>query len=107
MPDDLAETFEHVVLRIVLALARAQALVLRPYAGRLIDRQLLLDREVQAQVQERIDLAAFRRIVAIAMTFGRGDDRLIFGMVEQDLQRHGLEPGQRLPGAILTPGLEE
>jgi len=60
-PHHLGETFEHRVLRgMLVAASAAQALILRADARRLVDRNLLLNREVQRQVQERIDVAAFR-----------------------------------------------
>ena len=58
IPHHFAQAFEHRVQRRVLVAARrADALVLRANAGRLVDRELLGDREVQRQVQERIDVA--------------------------------------------------
>jgi hypothetical protein len=58
VPHDFAQAFEHRMKRCVLVAARcADALELRADAGRLVDRQLLRDREMQRQVQERIDVA--------------------------------------------------
>ena len=62
LPDHFAQAFEHGVQRGVLVAARrANALELRADAGRLVDRELLGDREMQRQVQERIDVAGLGR----------------------------------------------
>ena len=67
LPHHFAQAFEHRVQRRVLVAARrAHALELRADAGRLVDRELLRDREVQRQVQERIDVARLRAVVAVA-----------------------------------------
>ena len=66
MPDHFAQAFAERVQRFVLVAARgAQPLEMRTHAGRLVDRELLGDGEVQRQVQERIDATGFRRIVAV------------------------------------------
>ena len=71
LPDHFTETFQYSVQRLVrIATRRAQPLEVRNDAGRLIDRELLRDRNMQRQVQERVDVASFGTIVAIEVLIG-------------------------------------
>ena len=65
LPHHFAEAFDDRVQRLVRVATRgAQPLELRDDAGRLVDRELLGHREMQRQVQERIDVALLGPIVA-------------------------------------------
>ncbi len=71
VPDHLAQAFEHRVQRGVLVAVRARRRSnCGANAGRLVDRELLGDGEVQRQVQERIDVAALGRVVAVEVALG-------------------------------------
>src|SRR5688572_10087045 len=59
-PHCFAQALEHQVLRVVLRAGLRDELVeARAYAPRLVDRELLFDREMERQMQEGIQLAAF------------------------------------------------
>ena len=107
-PDHLTQAFEQRVQRRVLVAARGPDPVeLGTNARRLIDRELLGDGEVQRQVQERIGLAALRLPVAIEMSLGRLDDRVVFRMERDQLRRRLLERRERLARAKLRPGADQ
>jgi hypothetical protein len=79
-PEHFAEAFEHVVQRFVAVAAPAlQQREGGADAGRLVDRQLLLDRQVQREMQEGIGLALLRRPFARQRVFGF-EQGVVFGM---------------------------
>ena len=104
-PHHLRETFEHRVLRgMLVAVSATQALVLRTDAGRLVDRNLLRDREVQRQVQERIDVAAFGRKLPLDVRVGRFQQRVILRVPRNDGGSNPLQRGSGLALSALFPG---
>ena len=72
--------------------------------GRLVDRNLLLEREVQAHVQEGVGLVG---VVAVAMARERFEDRVVLRVLQDDLERERLDSGERCSGPVLAPGAEE
>ena len=93
--------------RVGVASRGAQSLEVRHDAGRLVDRKLLRDGEMQRQVQERIDVALLGTVVAVDMLLGRLDDRVILRMHRNQLRRGLLERRQRLAGAVLAPRVDQ
>lgn len=76
-------------------------------AARLVDRQLLADRQMQAQVQEGVGFAGIRQIIALGIAFRIIENGVVFGVLLHQVERDGFEVGQRLPFAIFLPGIEE
>jgi hypothetical protein len=108
IPQHFAEALEHRVLRgMLVAVGESQALVLRPNTGRLVDRELLGDREVQRQMQERIHAAALRKKIAIEIRVRRFEQRVILGMLADDRGRDLLERRQRRALPPLFPGVDQ
>ena len=64
-----------------------------PNARRLVDRQLLGDREMHRQMQERIGLAAIRRVVGLGGV-GIGEFVLIFRMLDDPVGGDALQRRQ-------------
>jgi hypothetical protein len=93
--------------RMIAAAGDPDPVVFGADAGRLVDRKLLGDGQVERQVQERIDVAALGAPVAIDMRFRRFEQRMVFGMRGHDRCGHRLESGQRQPLAALAPRVDE
>jgi hypothetical protein len=77
------------------------------HARRLVDRQLFLQRDMQAEVQERVRLAELREIFPVPETFRRLEYAVVFGMQQNGFERQRLDPGEPLAAAVLAPRLEE
>ena len=76
-------------------------------AGRLVDRQLLGDGKVQREVEEWVDVAAFRTPIAIEVALGSGEDRVML-RVQRDQARSDLfEPRQRPACLKFCPCVDE
>ncbi len=87
---------------------RAQQLERLLDAARLVDRDLLADREVHRQVQERIGPAALDRIDRGARGFGIGEVGLVLRMLGDPVGCDRFERGQRFLRAELPMrGAEE
>ena len=82
----------------------AQLLERRADSRRLIDRQLLLDRKMQRQVQKRVHCAVLGRIVAVEIALWIVEQRVVLGVQQDDLQRDSLQSAQRLAGAVALHG---
>jgi len=68
-----------------------QTLVMSADAVRLVDRELLLDRKVKRQVQERVHFAACGRIIAIEVPIRLIEDGMVFGMQANHLHGDSFE----------------
>lgn len=73
-----------------------------PYAGRLVDRDLLCDRQMHGQVQEGIALRSFYGIIGGQRLFNIGERFFVFGVLKYPIARHPFEWCQDLIGALLT-----
>jgi hypothetical protein len=108
LPHRLAEALEHRVQRVVLVAVHVlEPLELGAYPGRLVDGELLGDREVQRQVQERVHRAAVGRVVALEVPLALVDDRVVLGMHRDERRHRALEVGRRLARAGLAPRLDD
>src|SRR5688572_1642230 len=106
-PYRLPEAFQQQMLRVVLGAGLCeQALEKRAYPARLIDRNLFLDRQVQREVEERIGLPGFGLVVAVAVAFRLVENRVVFGVQRDHVQRDAFQPLQRLAAPVLFPGVE-
>jgi len=72
-----------------------------------VDRQLFRDAQVQAEVQERIEPARLGRIIGIDVRLARFEQRVVFRMERDDLDRDALELGERLGRPVFSPGFEQ
>ena len=77
---------------VAVARARKQRFPVAADARRLVDRQLLLERHVQAHVQKRIGLV---HVVAVAVAPGIGEHPVVFGMLEDHLEGEAFHAGER------------
>ena len=86
-----------------VAACATQALVVRDDARRLIDCELLGHRKVQRQMQERIDLAPLRPVIARDVRVRGLEQRVVFGMHRRELRGGLLGRGPRLAeGMVLA-----
>jgi hypothetical protein len=76
-------------------------------ARRLVDRELLRDREVQRKVQEGIHGAAVGRPVPVEVALDRLEQAVVLGVQRHDLDHARLHRRQRLAVAVLVPGTGE
>jgi len=68
LPHHFSQAFDDVVQRRMgIAACCAQSLEMRNDSARLVDRQLLGNREMQRQVQERIDIAVLGPVIAVGI----------------------------------------
>ena len=68
--------------------------------------QLLGDGQVHRQVQERVGAALFHRVFG-GHGLGAFEIGVVFRMLDDPVQGHGLQRGQDLVGAVLAPGFDE
>ena len=90
-----------------VAARRTEALEMRANARRLIDGELFGDGEMQRQVQERIDVAALRLPVPVEIALGVFEDRVILGMLRDEIGGDPLDARRRLPRAVFPPRLDQ
>ncbi|KAG0919705.1 hypothetical protein G6F32_016002 [Rhizopus arrhizus] len=72
----------------------------------MVDGQLLCNRQVHGQMQEGVGARLFHRIFH-GHGIGAFQIAVVFGMLDDPVQRHGLARGQHLVGAVLAPGVDE
>src|SRR5262245_11814999 len=89
------------------AAAGEDALELGSDSGGLIDRNLLLDRHMQAHVEKRVRHTVFWGVLTIEKTIRIVEHVVVLGMQQHDLDRDGLQPLERLPRTIFAPSVEE
>lgn len=106
LPYHLAQAFHDFMGGLVRVAAADQALVRRADAARMVDRQLLGDRQVHGQVQEWVGAAVLDRVLG-GHGLGAFEVAVVLGMFEDPVQRHGFERGQDLGGAVLAPGFDK
>ena len=80
---------------------------MRANARRLVDRELLGHGEVQGQVEERIRFAALGTEIAIGVTLGRLEDRVVLRMERDQVAGHLLERRQRTACLALRPRVDQ
>jgi hypothetical protein len=78
-----------------------------PDPGRLVDRDLLADRQVHRQMQERVLAAALGRIRHRLRGVGVGEVAVVLGMRVDPVGGESLERRQRQPLAALLPRRDE
>ena len=93
--------------RVLVGKAREYLLVITADPPGLVDRQLLLDGDVHAEMQERIGLARFRKIIALARRLGMFEKSMIFGVPQDHLHDEFFHALQRLSLAVRAPGAEK
>ncbi len=81
--------------------------VARTYAARLIDRKLLLDREVQGEMQKRVEPSAFRREVPSHVAIRIVEKDVVLGVKQHDRECGLFEPLKRFTPLILAPRIEK
>ncbi|MOA53528.1 hypothetical protein D3C78_1770020 [compost metagenome] len=84
-----------------------QLLVQRADAGRLVDRQLLFQRQVHAHVQEGVGFALLRHPLALGVLLRAVEQVVVFRMQHDHAEQQLLQIGQRLTGLLLLPGIEK
>src|SRR3990172_8761934 len=122
LPQHLAQAFHHMMLRRVLVGKAHEYLPVIPAdTPRLVDRQLLLDGDVHAEMQERIgrcrrpasrgirtslygSLIRFLEKIALARRLGMFEKRMIFGVPQDHLRDELFHALQRTPFAVRAPG---
>ena len=88
VPDDFPETFDQRVLRLVLVTQpRSQPPARLGDSPRLIDGELFLDREMERQMQERVEAALLWSEVPLEVAFGMVEQRLVFRVQQDDADR--------------------
>ena len=107
-PKYFTQAFKHRVQCCVLVVHRyPYAVELRANAGRLVDRQLLGDGKVQRQVEEWVDVPAFRTPIAIEIALRSLEDRVLLRVLCDQAGGALFEAGQRLACPIFCPRVEE
>jgi len=76
-------------------------------ARRLVDGQLLLDRQVHAHMQKRVGVARLGPVLPLLVTLGVVQHRVVFRMQQDDIDGEVIQPGQDLALTLLAPGIEE
>jgi hypothetical protein len=90
--------------RVALAVACHQPAEARRDAGRLVDRKLLFQRDMQAHVEERIALVD---VVLVAVALRLVQHGVVLGVRQDHVERDGFDADERLAGAVFAPGGEE
>jgi len=89
---------------VAVAESRQQRAETRHDARRLVDRQLLLERHVQAHVQERVRLVG---VIVVAIACQLRKDRVVLGVQQDHVEGQRLHADERLAGAIFAPGAQK
>lgn len=74
-----------------IAMLVKKAIELAAYAAGPVCGQLLGNSQMEAQMQERIGLPLIRCVVALDVKLPRVEQRMVFGMQGDDLDRSALE----------------
>jgi hypothetical protein len=107
-PDGLREAIHDPVLRLVgVSRLLQQMLIQPPDARRLIDTQLIEDGDVQTHVQEGVRFAMFGQEIPLQGGIGIADERLVFGVLAQDLDDLRLDRLEGFSGSGLLPSGDE
>ena len=93
--------------RVLVGKAHEYLLVITADTPRLVDRQLLLDGDVHTEMQERIGLARFRKIIALARRLGMFEKRMIFRVPQNHLHDELFHALKRASLAVRAPGAEK
>lgn len=101
-----AEAFQCIVQRIVALAAGASDVEGGTDAGRLVDGKLFLHCQVQRQMQKGVDLAVFRREVALDR-IPVLDQCVIFRVQCDDVDRDRFERRKHFTLTVLAPGVDE
>src|SRR5688572_17104913 len=105
MPQHLGKALDRMVQRLVAPGAAPQKRLPAPAdAGRLVDRELLLEREMQAHVQEGIGLVG---VVALHIPLRLLQHAVVFGVLQDDVERGRLDAYQRDRLPVFAPGAEK
>ena len=107
VPKGLAQAFHDRMFGVVDVEFLAQSFVLGADAGWLVDADLLGDRQVEREVQERIHAPGFRREFLLQRTLGLPEERVVFGVLLDQVGGDSLGTGDDFTGAALAPGLAE
>src|SRR5258707_11897824 len=89
---------------VACAVASHQLAKVRRDAGRLVDRKLLFQRDMQAHVEEGIALAD---VVLVAVALRVVQHGVVLGVRQDHVERDGFDADERLAGAVFAPGSEE
>jgi len=104
VPDDFPETFDQRVLRLVLVTQpRSQAPARLGDSPRLIDGELFLDREMERQMQERVEAGLLWSEVPLEVAFGMVEQRLVFRVQQDHTDCGRFQAFERQAGAVLCP----